>query len=138
MCSVPGGETLTNETERRKHPRIPVRWPITIITKKGTVEGESRNITVAGIFVHCLEALHKDEDYQMIIKIPEKESLLVKGRVAWSNFENMDLNASYVGMGFCFIKISEEDRSVLGDMISRYANLSDRPSVSQPESVSKS
>ena len=114
---------MTDDAEKRQHPRIPVRWPVTIITKQGSVEGESRNITVAGLFVHCLENLEKNKEYQMIIRIPEKESLLLNGQVVWSNFENVDFNASYVGMGFCFIKISEEDRGVLGDVISRYADL---------------
>ena len=114
---------MTDDAEKRQHPRIPVRWPITIITEQGSIEGESRNITVAGLFVHCLEKLEKNKDYQMIVKIPEKESLLLNGRVVWSNFENMDFNASYVGMGFCFIKIFKEDLDVLGDMISRYADL---------------
>jgi hypothetical protein len=118
---------LTDNTEKRQHPRIPVRWPITIISKKGNIEGESRNITVAGLFVHCLEKLEKNEEYQMIIKIPEKESLLLNGRVVWSNFENIDLNASYIGMGFCFIKISKEDRSVLSEVISQYADLDSTP-----------
>jgi hypothetical protein len=118
-----GGERLTDNTERRQYPRIPVRWPVTIITKQGIIEGESRNITVAGLFVHCLEELKKNEAYQMIIRIPEKETLLLKGQVVWSNFENVDFNASYVGMGFCFIKVSKEDRDLLGDVISRYANL---------------
>ena len=118
---------MKEHTEKREHPRIPVRWPITIISKEGSIEGESRNITVAGVFVHCLEKLEKNEEYQMIIKIPEKESLLLNGRVVWSNFENVDFNASYVGMGFCFIKISKEDRSVLGEVISRYANLESNP-----------
>ncbi len=104
-----------------------MRWPITIISKTGSIEGESRNITVAGVFVHCLEKLEKNEEYQMIIKIPEKESLLLNGRVVWSNFENMDFNASYVGMGFCFIKISKEDRGVLSEVISRYADLKSTP-----------
>ena len=112
---------MTDDTERREHPRIPVRWPVTIITKQGSIEGESRNITVAGLFVHCLEKLEKNIEYQMIIRIPEKESLLLNGQVVWSNFENVDFNASVVGMGFCFIKISEGDRGVLGDVISKYA-----------------
>ena len=118
---------MKDHDEKREHPRIPVRWPITIISKKGSIEGESRNITVAGVFVHCLEKLEKNEEYQMIIKIPEKETLLLNGRVVWSNFENVDFNASYVGMGFCFIKISKEDRGVLGEVISRYADPESNP-----------
>ena len=112
---------MVDGIEKRRHPRIPVRWPITIITDQGTIEGESRNITVEGIFVHCKEELRRGEDYQMIIRIPKQESVLVKGKVVWSNFESMDLNSSYIGMGFSFIRISDEDRQLLGEVISQYA-----------------
>ena len=112
---------MTDGIEKRRHPRIPVRWPVTIITDEGTIEGESRNITVEGIFIHCQEELHENEVHQMIIKIPEQESILVKGRVAWSNFDSMEEGNTYRGMGFSFIKISDDDRMVLADVISRHA-----------------
>ena len=107
--------------EKRRHPRIPVRWPVTIITDEGTIEGVSRNITVAGIFILCQEELHENEVHQMIIKIPQQEAILVKGRVVWSNFDSMEETSSYRGMGFSFIKISDDDRMVLADVISRHA-----------------
>ena len=112
---------MADGIEKRRHPRIPVRWPITIITDKGTIEGESRNITIAGVFVHCQEELHEGEIYQMIINMPKRESILVKGKVVWSNFDSMEETSSYRGMGFSFIKISDEDRVVLADVISRHA-----------------
>ena len=111
---------MTDGIEKRKHPRIPVRWPVTIITDKGTIEGQSRNITVAGIFIHCQEELHENEVHQLIIKIPEQESILVKGRVAWSNFDSMEESNTYRGMGFSFIRISDDDRVILADVISRH------------------
>jgi hypothetical protein len=116
-----GGSELVDGNEKRRHPRIPVRWPVTIITEKGTIEGESRNITVAGVFVHCQEEIHENEVHQMIIKIPKQESILVKGLVVWSNFDSMEETSSYRGMGFSFIKISDDDRMILADVISRHA-----------------
>ena len=110
--------------EKRRHPRIPVRWPVTIITEKGTIEGESRNITVAGVFVHCQEEIHENEVHQMIIKIPKQESILVKGLVVWSNFDSMEETSTFRGMGFSFIKISDDDRMILADVISRHAKSS--------------
>ncbi len=116
-----GGSELADGIEKRRHPRIPVRWPVTIITEKGTIEGESRNITVAGVFVHCQEEIHENEVHQMIIKVPKQESILVKGLVVWSNFDSMEETSSYRGMGFSFIKISDDDRMILADVISRHA-----------------
>ncbi len=112
---------MVDGIEKRRHPRIPVRWPVTIITDKGTIEGESRNITIAGIFVHCQEELHEDDKYQMIIKVPQQESILVKGKVIWSNFDSMEETSQYRGMGFSFIKISDDDQMVLADVISRHS-----------------
>jgi hypothetical protein len=111
---------LADGIEKRRHPRIPVRWPVTIITEEGTIEGESRNITIAGVFVHCQEKIYEDAVHQMIIKIPKQESVLLKGRVVWSNFDSMDETSGYRGMGFSFIKISDSDRQILADVISRY------------------
>ncbi len=115
-----GGSELADGIEKRRHPRIPVRWPVTIITEKGTIEGESRNITVAGVFVHCREEIHENEVHQIIIKVPKQESILVKGRVVWSNFDSMEETSIFRGMGFSFIKISDDDRMILADVISRY------------------
>jgi len=82
--------------------------------------GESRNITVSGIFVHCAEPLRKDKIYQMILGIPRQNPLLVKGRVVWSNLDNLDPNSTFPGMGFFFIQLSEADKKFLNDMISAH------------------
>ena len=126
---------MADGSEKRRHPRIPVRWPVTIITEEGTIEGESRNITVAGVFVHCQEEIHENEVHQLIIKIPKQESILVKGRVAWSNFDSMEETGNYRGMGFSFIEISEDDRVILADVITRYAESpkKDEPQEDQEE-----
>jgi Tfp pilus assembly protein PilZ len=125
-----GGSELADGIEKRRHPRIPVRWPVTIITDKGEIKGESRNITVAGIFVHCQEEIHENEVHQMIITIPKQEAILVKGRVVWSNFDSMEESNTYRGMGFSFIKISDDDRVVLAEVISRHAK---SPKKSEPQ-----
>jgi len=48
---------LSDFVEKRKLPRIEVRWPVTLITEKGSVEGEARNIAVERVFIHCMERL---------------------------------------------------------------------------------
>lgn len=111
---------MTDGSNKRRHLRVPVRWPITIITRQGTIEGECRNITTAGVFVHCKEEIHENEDYQMIIRISEQDSIVVKGKVAWSNFDSMEENRNYPGMGFSFVKITDEDRLVLAEVLSRH------------------
>jgi len=113
-------EILANYLEKRKHPRIKVRRPIIIYTDKGTIEGESRNITSSGMFIHCEEKLCQDEVYRISIALPLHKSIEVKGKLMWSNLEDTKPNSIFSGMGFSFVKISDEDRHLLNDAVSAY------------------
>jgi len=106
--------------EKRKQHRYKIRWPITIYTKKGPIEGESRNITGSGIFIHCQEKLSQDEIYRMVIRFPQREPVEVKGRLVWSNLEGVDRKSALAGMGFSFVKFTDEDRHRLDSMGSPY------------------
>jgi hypothetical protein len=96
--------------EKRKQHRYKIRWPITIHTKRGPIDGESRNITGSGIFINCQEKLRQDEVYKMVIRFPEREPVELEGRLVWSNLEAVDPKSARPGMGFSFVKFSSEDR----------------------------
>jgi len=117
---------LVDPSEKRKAPRINVTWPITIITSQGTIEGESRNITPSGIFIHCKKKLPEDEVYQMIIKLPNGKQIIVRGQRVWSNLNGRDDTGSLVNMGFSFIKMSDEDQKVLRTVISVFGEGGER------------
>ena len=111
---------MVDQMEKRNKPRIQVKWPITIYTKKGPVKGESRNITSAGIFIHCEKELRLNEVCRMRIRPPQKQSVEVEGRLIWSNLDGLDSNGPYSGMGFSFVKCSAEDLRLLDEVISRH------------------
>ena len=115
-----GGGDLANHLDRRKQTRTKVRWPITIYTNKGSILGESRNITSAGIFIHCHERLREDEVYRMAIRFPQRQPIEVKGKLMWSNLKGVDSESPFAGMGFSFVKISDEDRHLLDAVVSAY------------------
>jgi hypothetical protein len=116
-----GGEArVTDGTERRKHPRISVRWPVSVITDEGMIEGETRNITPEGVFIHCKERLTENHQYQLIVKLPKHQPIVMRGRLIWSNLEECDDNSFLQGMGFSFVKVSEGDRRYLEKVISIY------------------
>ena len=106
--------------EKRKGQRIQVHWPIQMITDNGTLEAEARNITVAGMFINCQHQLEEDRLYQMIIKLPRHKSIVVKGRLAWSSFDEFDPKNPFSQMGISFLKISDEDRQILRKVIAVY------------------
>ena len=109
---------MASSPKRRKSPRSKARWPITIITSDNIIAGESRNITANGIFTHCKEKLHENETYRVIIGLPKKRYLAVKGKLIWSNLNGIDPNGAFSDMGFSFVKLSEEDRHLLNRAVS--------------------
>ncbi|MGD9032115.1 MAG: PilZ domain-containing protein [Desulfobacteraceae bacterium] len=111
---------MADQMEKRNKPRIQVKWPITIYTKKGPVKGESRNITSAGIFIHCEEELRLNEVCRMRIRPPQKQSVEVEGKLIWSNLDGLDSAGPYSGMGFSFVKCSVEGQRLLDEVISRH------------------
>jgi hypothetical protein len=117
---------LADPTERRKAPRINVNWPISIITSQGMIEGESRNITPSGVFIHCKKKLPEDEVYQIIIKLPNGKQIVVRGQMMWSNLNGREDTGALVDMGFSFIKMSEQDQKVLKTVISLFGEGGER------------
>jgi hypothetical protein len=110
-------KSLASDREKGSQGNITARWPITIITKRGKIEGESRNITVTGVFINCNEDLQEDETCRMVIKPPRKKSIEVKGKLVWSNGDSNNRRGCLPGMGFSFIKVNEEDLHLLNQAI---------------------
>jgi hypothetical protein len=121
-----GRRDLDDPSEKRKMLRINVNWPVTIITSQGMIEGESRNITPSGVFIHCKRKLPEDELYQMIIKLPNGKQIVVKGQMMWSNLNGREDTGALVDMGFSFIKMSEQDQKVLRTVISLFGEGGER------------
>jgi len=111
---------LSDFVEKRKLPRIEFQWPVTMITEKGSVEGEARNITVEGVFIHCMERLSLNEAYRLVIK-PAGEKIEVMGKLLWSNLDSAADRDTLSGMGFGFVKVSDGDRELLREAIEKYS-----------------
>jgi hypothetical protein len=113
---------LANKTEKRKHPRIKARWPISVLIDHGTIEGETRNITVDGMFICCDKPLPLNKIFRMSIIPTNHEAVEVTGKVLWSDFYGIDNENTTLGMGICFVKISDRDRRFFKDMVSAHPN----------------
>ena len=68
--------------EKRVHPRMKARWPVTILTEQGPVQGETLNIAATGAFVKCRGEFRKDEVYWMLIRF-ERQSAMINGKALW-------------------------------------------------------
>ena len=112
---------MDNSEKRRRHPKLSERFPVTVLTQEGEANGETRSVTVEGIFFHCPEKLREGDVCRMKIDLPEK-AVEVTGRLAWSNLEHFKPESAIPGMGYCFVKMSGKDRDRLGDVIDTYHN----------------
>jgi PilZ domain len=110
-------KTLSGFVEKRKFPRIEVRWPVTVITEKGSVKGEARNISAGGVYIlfkHPIENLALNETHLLLMDAAG-QIIEVMGKPVWSN---PDIPP---GMGLCFVEISEGDRKFLREAIQKSA-----------------
>ena len=108
---------MSGFVEKRKLPRVEVRWPVRMITEKGSLEGEARNISAGGVFIlfkHSIENLALNETYLLLID-PAGAKIEVMGKPVWSN------PGIPAGLGLCFVEISEGDRELLQEAIQKYA-----------------
>jgi hypothetical protein len=98
---------------------VAVTWPVTIIAEDGAVEGETKNITIEGVFIHCTQRLLPGNTYRMVIK-PPQGPIEVEGELVWSNLDNLGQRNAVSGMGFYFVKVADEDRESLSEAISAH------------------
>jgi hypothetical protein len=118
--AVREGSSLTNPADRRTLPRNEVRWRVSIETVQGTIEGETRNVSLEGLLVCCDEPLRLQESYRIAILPPNCPAIGVTGKVVWSDVYGMDRDSVF-GMGVCLVEVSEKDRRLLEEAVSRQA-----------------
>ena len=83
----------------------------------GNIEGETINISVDGLSIRCDEPLMINEVFRIAILPPDRQAIGVSGKVIWSDLYAIDPNDTAVGLGLCFVRISDEDRKVFEDVV---------------------
>ena len=109
---------MKNFSEKRRHTRIEVEWPVIVSKGDDFIEGETKNIAFDGISIFCEEPLPLDEIFSISIDPPDHPSMVISGKVVWSDVYGIDDQNATHGVGLCFVKISDEDRSRFLDLIS--------------------
>jgi len=108
---------LADLNERRKSPRIDIRWPISIQTDLGPVKGETVNVSYDGLSITCEEPIPLERALNISIMPPDREIIEVSGRITWSDLCGIDTENTTVGVGICFLEISQADRDYIVEMV---------------------
>ena len=59
--------TETVHKEVRQHPRVNITWPVRMKTSQGTIEAETKNISLGGAFICCHKPLPLGENFRLTI-----------------------------------------------------------------------
>ena len=97
--------------QRRLFFRIRVEWPVRLKTKKGLVEGKTRDVSAGGAHIRCEEYLDLNEPVQLSIEAPERDPIELAAVVIWSNSRDESNRPRIIGVKFT--KILNSDRQYL-------------------------
>ena len=97
----PRGFTVHEFDEKRIHARMKARWPVTIMTEQGTVQGETANISATGAYVKCRGKFQKDEALWMLIGF-DRQSTVINGKALWLERDTGAEAGEVTGLGVRF------------------------------------
>jgi Tfp pilus assembly protein PilZ len=90
------------DDEKRIYPRTEIKWPVSAVTAKGEIQGETKNIGLNGAFICSDKTLCPDDLMLLTVKGPSG-SVQVVAQVVWSNPCACDKQESPSGIGVKFM-----------------------------------
>ena len=110
---------LTVVIEKRLYHRVKVRWPTTLATRQGSVDGIPRNISIDGAFLYYNHPdpqglpLRADERVDVVFDVPGDHQIRASARVAWSDILAVEESSTLLGIGLQFLDVPHKDREFL-------------------------
>lgn len=110
-----------NFTQRRANPRVEVKWPVTMMTPEGDMEGTIENISVGGAYIRCGTPLFKKDLFMLSIQSQNGDNTWIGAEVVWIDVPPNDDSEVPIGMGIRFTNISPSGLRVIDDVVSKYS-----------------
>jgi len=104
---------MPTEIEKRQHPRVDIRLPVVMLCHHEILAGETRNISLTGMFIRSYKPLNQDEDLRLAFEPPKLKPIWISGKVLWGDYEKVDGTTNEFFSGFSFLKISDADHDLL-------------------------
>lgn len=98
-----------------------VKWPFTIETAEGLLNGETINISIGGAFICCQKLPRLKETFHLTLNPPNHQALTATVAVVWSNFNVPESEIVNRGIGVRFLEISNEDRQFISKVVSDHS-----------------
>jgi len=111
---------MKNKIEKRRYPRIPVDWPIALITSQGTLNGKVLNISEDGsALIYFLATPVISGYFSIIFKVSEDHEIYVPCEKIWSDKIIVE-ESVFDGLGVRFTNISSSDRKFIASLVEEY------------------
>jgi Tfp pilus assembly protein PilZ len=88
-----------------------------MMTSKGPVVGETRNVSDRGAFICCREDVGPEARCRLFIMVPDRKPIIVPVEVCWSNPYGSEFDATPCGVGVRFRGISAADREAIAAVL---------------------
>jgi hypothetical protein len=105
--------------QKREHPRVPVSWPVTMVTPEGDIDGVIENISAGGAYIRCGTPLLQEDLFILSIRSQDREHSWIGAEVVWIDIPlSADSDAIPIGMGVRFTNVTAEDLQFLSNVVS--------------------
>jgi hypothetical protein len=113
------------QEERRKHPRVMLRWPIVAETEERIVYGTTADISTSGAFINCHSPLELGEILDLIVQdvslvdcpLPLDSSIRISAGVVRKQDYDPDKIIFSHGMAVRFLRMLENEHEVISTLI---------------------
>ncbi len=103
--------------DKRVALRAGVKWPVTIETGEGPINGETVNVSISGAFICCQKPLSSKETFRLTMNPPHHQAITASAEVVWSNANVPESEIINRGMGVRFLEISNENRQFITEAV---------------------
>ena len=106
-------------TEKRKYPRVEVKWPVTMMTTDGDANGIVENVSSGGAYIRTRKLLSNNDLIVMGVLGLKQELLWIGAEVVRTDVAMTPKpEQAMLGIGVQFTTVSGEDYQFLQNVVS--------------------
>jgi len=111
---------LRRKLKKREYSRLPVAWPVSILTTAGPISGEIRNISLTGALVYCRQLPDPKHFHRLSIEIKKYAyTMLLTVEMIRLDVVYVDYHGPIYSIGTRFVEIDENDLEFLSTRVLR-------------------
>jgi len=107
------------KTEKDQSERIQLKCPALIDKSKGVMKVGIKELTTNGAFVTCPNPYPIGESFPIKILLSDRDAQTFNAEVVWNNQNVLEEEVVTRGMKVRFLQLSESDRKMISEIISR-------------------